>query len=149
MSRARRLEQLAKLAAEQEKQAAKALASAASRLEEANARLKTLYRFRSEYLQPSELALSAIQLHQLHAFLRGLSSAIAEQEAALQKLRQEYAALQLAWQRAYCRHRGIDKVQADLFRQEQAALERRLQGELEDRAVAKRRIRRMKDIGRR
>ncbi len=145
MSRARRLEQLAKLTAEQEKKAAKALASAASRLEEANARLKTLYQFRSEYLKPSEVALSAIQLHELRAFLSKLGSAIAEQEAVLQKLRQEYAALQLAWQRAYCRHRGIDKVQADLFRQEQAALERRLQGELDDRAMAKRRIRRVKE----
>lgn len=143
MSRAQRLEQVAELTAEQEKKAAKALAAAASRLEEAQARLETLYRFRSEYSQPSEAAVSAFQLHELRAFLSKLGSAIEEQEAALQKLRQEYAALQLAWQRAYCRQRGIDKVRADLFRREQAVLERRLQGELDDRAAAKRRTRRV------
>lgn len=143
MSRARRLEQVAKLTAEQEKKAAQALAAAASRLEEAKARLESLYRFRSEYFQPSEAAMSAIQLHQLRVFLSKLGSAIEEQEATLQKLRQEYAALQSAWQQAYCRRRGIEKVRADLCRQEQAALERRLQGELDDRAVAKRRMRRV------
>lgn len=141
MSRVQRLEQVAKLTAEREKKAAEALAASAKRLEEAKARLDTLYRFRSEYLlylQPSEVAMSAIWLQQLRAFLSNLSGAIEEQEAALQKLRQEHAALQSAWQKAHCRHRGIEKVQADFLRRQQLTAERRLQRELDDRAGRRR-----------
>lgn len=138
MSQARRLGQVAKLTAEQEKRAAEALTASAQRLEEAQTRLETLYRFRAEYLlylQPSETVMSAIQLHQLRAFLGNLGNAIEEQEATLQRLRQEHAALQLAWQQAHCRHRGVGKVQADLLRRQQLTTERKLQRELDDRAA--------------
>ena len=141
MSRAQRFEQVAKLTAEREKKAAEALVASAKRLEEAKARLETLYRFRSEYLlhlQPDGGVMSAIWLQQLRAFLSNLSRAIEEQEVVLQKLRQEHAALQLAWQRAHCRHRGIEKVQADFLRRQQLTAERRLQRELDDRAGRRR-----------
>lgn len=140
MSRVQRLEQAAEFAAEQEKKAAKALGQAASRLEEANARLEALCRFRGEYLsylKPGGVAVSARQLLELHTFLSRLGRAIEEQEAVLQKLRQEHAALQSAWQRAYCRRRGIEKIRENWLRREQLASERKLQRELDDRAAAR------------
>ncbi len=147
MNYAERFEQVAKWAAEREKKAAQALAMATSKLQEANTQLEALYRFRAEYLsrmQQDGAAVTALQFQQLRAFLNRLGSAIAEQEAVLQKLRQEIAALQAAWQRAYCRRQGIDKIRADRLRRQQAEIERRQQGELDDRAAAKHRARKIK-----
>ncbi|GAB4358839.1 MAG: hypothetical protein Kow0060_13100 [Methylohalobius crimeensis] len=141
MTRVRRLEQLAELTAREEKQVAKHLADVGRRLQESEAQLQSLCRFRTEYAeryQQEQGAISALRLGELRAFLSNLGRAIEEQEAALQQLRQEYAALEQRWQRVYCRHRGIGKVHADLRRREQVARERRIQVELDDRAAIKR-----------
>lgn len=141
MNHLQRFERLAKWIAERERQAASALAAAARKIEEAQTRLATLQRFRREYLKqwlPDGAAVSALKFFELRAFLSHLSYAIEEQEAALQKLRQEHAALQLAWQRVRCRQRGIEKMQADWLRRQQLAAERRAQRELDDRAARRR-----------
>ncbi|GAB6067256.1 hypothetical protein JCM13664_05740 [Methylothermus subterraneus] len=141
MSEALRFERLTRWIAERERQAASALAAAVRKLEEAQTRLATLQRFRREYLQQwlsDGVAVSALEFFELRAFLSNLSRAIEEQEAALQKLRQEHAALQLAWQRVRCRQRGIEKMRADWLRRRQLAAERRAQRELDDRAARRR-----------
>ncbi|MCX8049938.1 MAG: flagellar export protein FliJ [Methylohalobius sp.] len=143
MNRIQRLEQAAKFAAEQEKKAASALTTSALRLEQAQAQLEVLRRFRSEYLvrlNRGESSLSAGQLLELRAFLNRISCAIEEQETLLGKLRQEHAALQAAWQQACCRRRGIEKVQAGWLYRERLAAEQKLQRELDDRAAARRKM---------
>jgi flagellar export protein FliJ len=138
MRQAKRLEQVAQWAAEQEKQAAKALAACAQKLEEAKAKLETLQRFRAEYLQKfttCESVSLALRLAEWHAFLSQLSRAIEAQEGMLERLRQEYAARQFAWQRAHCRCLGIEKVRAKLLCRQKLAAERSLQREQDDRAA--------------
>ncbi len=141
MNRVKRLEQIAQWAAEQEKRAAKALAACAQRLEEAKAKSETLHRFRAEYLlklKASQTPTNALRLAEWRAFLDKLSRAIEEQEGVLERLRQEHAARQLAWQRAYCRCLGIEKVRAKLLCRQKLALERSLQREQDDRAARRR-----------
>lgn len=141
MSRNRRLQQMAEFINERESEAGRALSQAAKEVERVQAQLEALCRFRNDYVKRLQegKVMNAIQLHEYRAFLSSLGRAIGDQETALAKMRQEYAALRQTWRQAHCRSQGIRKMQAKLVQQERQSLERCLQREQDDRAAARRR----------
>ncbi len=142
MKRSRRLQKVVDFTAEQEREVAEILARSNRQIDETLAQIEAMRRFRDEYcarLQHQDMTMNARQLNEYRAFLTQLGRAIEEQEANLQTMRQEHAALQRSWRQVHCRHRGVGKVQQKFARQEQKLLERRMQGELDDRSAARRR----------
>ncbi len=141
MKRSQRLGRVVALAAEQENEAAKILAQASRQIDETEAQIEAMRRFRAEYCArlQREGGMNALQLNEYRAFLANLGKAIEEQEANLQRMRQEHAALRRSWRQLHCRHKGVGKIQRKIARQEQSVAEKRAQGELDDRAAARRR----------
>ncbi len=147
MKRSHRLQRVVDFTAEQESEAAKILGEAARQIDQALSQIESMRQFRSEYsarLGHQEAAMTAMQLHEYRAFLTNLGRAIEEQEAVLAKMRQQHAALQLSWKQAHCRNKGVSKVQQKLVQQEREMMERRIQSELDDRAAARRRKKKVK-----
>lgn len=128
--------------ARKEEEAARAVSRAAQELDRAKAQLETLQRFRREYasrIQRQNPVMNARQLQEYRAFLANLGRAIEEQQAALQRMRQQHAALERDWRQLHCRLRGVGKFQDRLKRQEDQRRERRLQAEMDDRSAARHR----------
>ncbi len=142
MKRSQRLQQVVDFTAEQESEAAKILAQATRQIDQTLAQIEAMRQFRLDYcarLQQQGMSMNAMQLNEYRAFLANLGRVIEEQETALQKMRQEHAALQRSWREIHCRRKGIGKVQRKFAMQEQKLMEKRMQSELDDRVAARRR----------
>ncbi|BCX81645.1 flagellar FliJ protein [Methylomarinovum caldicuralii] len=140
MSRSQRLQPVKEFIRRQEDEVAKAMNRAAEELRQAQAQLEALQQFRRQYsgeLPRQGGAVRGALLHEYRAFLANLGRAIQEQEEKLVRLRQQHAELERNWRQVHCRHRGVEKFQHKLERQEIHALERRLQNELDDRSASR------------
>lgn len=140
MKRSQRLQPVREFTARKEAEAAKAMTQAAEKLAQAKAQLETLQRFRREYvirIQQQNPIMNAGQLQEYRAFLANLGRAIEEQQAVLQQMRQQHAALERNWRQLHCRLHGIGKFQDRLRHLENRSRERRQQAEMDDRSAAR------------
>lgn len=140
MKRLKRLQPVVTYVTETENGAAKALADLAGQLQASQAKLVELQQFQSLYsakLYQPEKAMTAQQLREYRVFLANIGHAIQNQQQKIEQIRQQFAAGQKAWQQAYCRKQGVQKIQAKLLKQRDKLEESANQREMDDRAARK------------
>ena len=139
MTRARRLEPVRAIAQDAERAVAIRLASAEQRYREAQQREQDLRRYRQEYQDNYAVragaGLQARQLREYQSFLARLSVAIDAQKATLLQAQREVEQERQQLRAAMARRKALGSVIDKAQREEQVMDEKRIQREIDERAL--------------
>jgi flagellar FliJ protein len=138
MRRSQRLEPVLDIATEAERKAATALATAETRVVEAEKKLAELERYAQEYRatlqQRTAGGIDVAQLRAFHGFIGRLGEATTQQGLVIQRAREERDAARERWFEASRRTRTVAKAVEQAATQERQVLERREQSDSDERA---------------
>ena len=137
-SRAKRLRTVLLLAQREEDAAAGQMGKARDLVAEEQQQLLHLREYRHQYVLAYQQQRSGVRpevLMSYSGFIRRLSQAMTGQEHKLAQLEAQLQQLQAFWQEKHHRRKTLADLIARLQRDEDAALEHRLQGELDDLAA--------------
>jgi flagellar export protein FliJ len=138
MNRATRLEPIAEYAGKVEDEAARRLAASASAIQRKEAELAQLTSYLAEYrqrLDAEQHGADPLRWQNGRAFLARLCSAVAAQEAELQKAVERYRLEVDRWRESYRRSKSLDQFIEKGHREAHQALEKRAQAELDEQAL--------------
>ena len=136
MSKASRLEPIADYATLRENEAAQRLAASAAQLEAKEKELEQLRGYLAEYRQRAlNESTDSTRLQNTRAFLARLSDAVAFHEAEMQKAIDRHRQEAERWRDSHQRAQALDKYIERTQRQEQTAIQRRDQAEVDERAA--------------
>ncbi|GBE11569.1 flagellar biosynthesis chaperone [bacterium BMS3Bbin12] len=142
MTRSKRMQPIARLAAEHERDAARELAASRRELEAHRGRLRELCGYRDEYARRFREAgvqgIDAAQLRDYRSFLTRLHEAIAEQDRLVMAAQRDWEAYTARWQGTRIRTKALDKVVERLRHDEDRREHRREQGESDEHAQRRR-----------
>lgn len=138
MTRSKRMQPIARLAADRERQAARDLGASRREFEAQRVRLGELQGYRDDYAarfrSASAQGIDAAQLRDFHAFIARLNEAIAQQERLVTAARREWEACAARWQGLRTRTQALDRVVERLQQGEAREVRRREQGDSDERA---------------
>lgn len=138
MTRTKRIEPVQRLMDGQEKDQAQVLARARTRLAEAEAKLAELARYRGDYergfREQAAGGLASQRLRDYRLFLARLDEALRQQQANVQRLREELEAQTRLWQEAARRSRALGVVVERWRGEERLAADRQEQRDTDERA---------------
>lgn len=137
--RSERLKVLLKLARMREENAARTLATSSEKLQQAERQGQQLAQYQREYEQQfsarSSQAISMRDLRNFQGFFRQLDSVQAQQQQVLALRDHEREQARQQWIELYQRRRVLDQIRERAYAQEEAAQERKLQAQFDDRAA--------------
>lgn len=137
MRNSRRLQPVANLARQNERGAARKHGDVLREFQKQQQQLDELIRYRNQYVenfqQAGKAGLSIVQLRDYQLFLGRLDQAIAQQRQQVQHGQQASLQSQANWLNKRGHSKMLDKVVANRAEEEQRAIDRREQRELEDR----------------
>ena len=137
MAKSKRIEPIANLARNSERQAAKALGDALQHLNAQLAQLDQLRDYKVDYLQrlsaSGSMGMNGKKLNEYHEFIAKLSLAIEQQEQVVKQARQLLEEKKHFWFARRGRSRALDTVLDRYLQNEQQQLDKREQRELDDR----------------
>lgn len=140
MKQAQRLQPMARLAASQERDAARLMAEMTRQTEAQQSQLEMLIRYRNEYFQnyteAGQAGITAVQLRDYQAFLNRLDAAINQQQQQLAESRRGCEQSRTFWQGRRSQQKMIDKVLEKRLAQSRKQADSRAQKENDDRAGA-------------
>jgi len=139
MKQAQRLQPVVKIAATQERNAAKVMGEMLRQAQEQQTQLEMLMNYRAEYFENFSVAgkagLSAIQMQDYQVFLKRLDNAIAQQRQQLEQSRQSCEQSQNYWKGKRNHSEMMHKVMAQRNQQSQQLKNSREQKEMDDRSA--------------
>lgn len=138
MVRSKRMGAVLTLAERSEQQAAQALESARERVLAEKQQLEQLQQYRSQYLEEYQNRRDGVRPAELigySSFIQRLELVLAEQEKKMLLLQQQLAERQQQWQQSYRKRKSIQELIVRLKQEENAALEQKLQRELDELAA--------------
>lgn len=138
MVRSERMGAVLTLAERAEQQAAQALESARAQLLEEQQQLEQLQQYRAQYVQEYQSRREGVRPAELigySSFIQRLEAVLAEQEKKMLLLHQQLAERQQQWQEKYRKRQSIQELIVRLQQEESAALEQKLQRELDELAA--------------
>ena len=139
MKSSTRLRPVIDQARESEQAAARLLADAMGRLDQAAEKLAELENYRNEYLQglhyKTQAGLNALQMKDYQVFLGRLDTAIRQQQQVLLGLEQETGNARQNWLREKQRLGALDKLSDRHLQREQVERERHEQAEANEHAL--------------
>ncbi len=142
MAQSKRMQPIARLAAERERDAARELVVSRRELEVHRGRLRELCGYRDEYGRRLNEAgvqgIDAAQLRDYRSFLTRLNEAIVEQERLGVVAQRDWEVCTARWQGTRTRTKALDKVVERLRHDEDRRECRREQGESDERAQRRR-----------
>lgn len=137
--RSERLKSLLKLAQMREDNAARTLAASSDRLAQAQTQSQQLSQYSAEYqqqyVQRTQQALTVRDLRNYQGFFRQLDTVQAQQHLLIEQRDGEREQARQQWLQLYQRRRVLDDIRERARIQEEAARERKLQAEFDDRAA--------------
>ena len=137
--RSERLKVLLKLARMREENAARTLATSSEKLQQAERQGQQLSQYQHEYEQQfsarASQAISMRDLRNFQGFFRQLDSVQAQQQQVVALRDHEREQARQQWIALYQRRRVLDQIRERARAQEEAAQERRLQAQFDDRAA--------------
>jgi flagellar FliJ protein len=134
-SRAKRLQIVLTLAQRHEQEAARQVAEARAQMEAEEAQLRQLEEYTEQYLQTYRTRTENVRAEDLmiySSFIQRLNRVLAEQKIKLERVTAEYEQTLQQWREKYQRRQSIADLIARLEQEENTALEKRLQKELDD-----------------
>ena len=138
MTKSKRLQPVVRVSETRERNAARLLAQATQRLQEAEERLKELQHYRDEYEQnfqrDSHVGVGAAKLRDYRSFMAQLHQAIDFQQRKLSEATAACEAARQTWLASRTRCRVLDKVVDNHRRAERKDEERREQRDQDERA---------------
>lgn len=138
--RSARLQVLLQLARLREEGAARSLAEHSEKLQQAQRQSRQLEQYGEEYAQQyaarAAQPLAMRELRNFQGFLRQLDDVQAQQLRAIEQRDAEREQARRQWLQLYQRRRVLDQIRARASAQEEAARERKLQSEFDDRFAA-------------
>ncbi len=138
MTKSKRMEPVAQVADQRERQAAVEMAEFRRFLDAQQAKLDELNNYRNDYARHFEEAgrggMDAARMADYRRILARLNDAIAYQEQRLAGLHNEYERVRRRWTDTRTRAAALDKVMQRYRNEEQHAADRREQGESDERA---------------
>jgi flagellar export protein FliJ len=136
VSKPSRLEPIAEMATLRENEAAQRLAASAAQLEAKEKELEQLRSYLAEYRQRAlQESTDSTRLQNTRAFLARLSDAVAFHEAEMQKAIERHRLETERWRDSHQRAQALDKYIERSQREEQTAIQRRDQAEVDERAA--------------
>ena len=138
MNRASRLEPIAEFAGKVEDQAARRLAASATAIQNKEQELTQLRSYLAEYRQrltAEQQSTDSLRWQNGRAFLSRLCTAVAAQEAELQKAVERYRVEAERWRESYRRSKSLDQVVERGHREATEVLQKRAQAELDEQAL--------------
>lgn len=138
MVRSKRMGAVLTLAERSEQQAAQALESARAQLLAEQQQLEQLQQYRAQYVQEYQSRREGVRPAELigySSFIQRLEAVLAEQEKKILLLQQQLAERQQQWQGKYRKRQSIQELIVRLQQEENAALEQKLQRELDELAA--------------
>jgi flagellar FliJ protein len=136
VSKPSRLEPIAEYATLRENEAAQRLAASAAQLEAKEKELEQLRGYLAEYRQRTlSESTDSTRLQNTRAFLSRLSDAVAFHEAEMQKAIDRHRQEAERWRDSHQRAQALDKYIERAQRDEQTAVRRRDQAEVDERAA--------------
>jgi flagellar protein FliJ len=136
VSKPSRLEPIAEYATLRENEAAQRLAASAAQLEAKEKELEQLRGYLAEYRQRAlNESTDSTRLQNTRAFLARLSDAVAFHEAETQKAIERHRQEAERWRDSHQRAQALDKYIERSQREEQTALQRRDQAEVDERVA--------------
>jgi flagellar export protein FliJ len=136
VSKPSRLEPIAEYATLRENEAAQRLAASAAQLEAKEKELEQLRGYLAEYRQRAlHESTDSTRLQNTRAFLARLSDAVAFHETELQKAIERHRQEAERWRDSHQRAQALDKYIERSQREEQTAIQRRDQAEVDERAA--------------
>ncbi|MBL8266938.1 flagellar export protein FliJ [Steroidobacter sp.] len=141
MKRAKRLEPVQHIVDEAQKRLAMSVAGFEKRVQEGEAKLGELERYKGEYEQGFQQRASGgigvTELRDYQAFLARLAEAIKQQQALVIRARAEYDAERLKWQDALKRSKALGHVVERWHAEERQVIDKREQRDSDERAQRK------------
>jgi flagellar FliJ protein len=139
--RSERLKSLLRLAQMREDNAARALAASSDKLAQARTQSQQLSQYSDEYQQQfaqrTQQAVSVRDLRNFQGFFRQLDTVQMQQQLLIEQRDREREQARQQWLQLYRRRRVLDDIRERARVQEEAARERKLQAEFDDRAARK------------
>lgn len=139
--RSERLKSLLRLAQMREDNAARALAASSDKLAQARTQSQQLSQYSDEYQQQfaqrTRQAVSVRDLRNFQGFFRQLDTVQMQQQLLIEQRDREREQARQQWLQLYRRRRVLDDIRERARVQEEAARERKLQAEFDDRAARK------------
>ncbi len=137
MVKSKRIEPIADLARNSEREAAKALGQVLQQLDQQQAQLQLLFGYQAEYQRrlndSASQGMNAQALNEYREFIAKLSLAIEQQEQAVEQARRELDEKKRYWFAKRGRSKALDAVLDRYIKHERQALEKKEQREHDDR----------------
>lgn len=141
MSRSTKLQPIAKISEQEERQAGRSYGESVRQLEQQRRQLDELISYRRQYEASfqvaSESGMSAIRMQEYKLFIERLDDAIRQQQQILENGRQKCVSSQKYWLHKRSKRKMIDTVIENRQQEERLHAEKREQKELEDRPYIK------------
>ncbi len=138
MKRSKRLEPVAEMAVEEERECAGRVAAIQQRLDEANKRSAELKRYVVEYQsmfqQRAAAGIDMAGLRDYQTFLARLNEAVKQQDAVIAQIESECARARVEWLEAAARRSAVSKVIENARLEDRKVEDRVLQKESDERA---------------
>ncbi len=139
MKRSKRMQSVANIAKNKERDAARMLGQKRQQLEQQRQRLDELVSYREEYARKFESqgvnGLDARRLHEYRVFLQKLNQAIVQQRDRINQVHGECTIYQESWLSTRVHSKAMDKVVDRCRVDENKIMERQEQKELDERAM--------------
>lgn len=137
MVKSKRIEPIADLARNSEREAAKALGQVLQQLDQQQAQLQLLFGYQAEYQRrlndSASQGMNAQALNEYREFIAKLSLAIEQQEQAVEQARRELDEKKRYWFAKRGRSKALDAVLDRYIKHERQALEKKEQRDHDDR----------------
>ena len=138
MKRSKRLEPVAEMAVEEERECAGRVATIQQRLDEANKRSAELKRYVVEYQsmfqQRAAAGIDMAGLRDYQTFLARLNEAVGQQDAVVGQIESDCARARVQWLEAAARKSAVNKVIENARLEDQKMEDRLLQKDTDERA---------------
>lgn len=137
MTRSKRMQPVVAVTANREREAARRLGELQQREQAAEQRLQELIHYREEYTRQFAEggSLGAARLQDYRIFLGRLNQAVEQQQALVERARQDCAAQRARWMELHTRVQALDKVVSRYRDSERSDRDRREQKESDQRAL--------------
>lgn len=135
MTRSKRMQSVAEVTANRERDAARRLGEAQKRAQAAEQRFQELLAYRDDYTQQfaNGGSLTTARLQDYRIFLERLNQAVEQQQSLLERANQDCEVLRRRWMEIHTRTQALDKVVSRYRDEERSDSERREQKESDQR----------------
>lgn len=140
MTRSKRMQPVVEVTVNREREAARRLGELRQRQQAAEQRLQELIQYREDYARQFAAggSLSAARLQDYRVFLGRLNQAVEQQQALVERARQDCVAQQTRWMELHTRVQALGKVVSRYRDSERSDRDRREQKEADQRALTPR-----------